>query len=140
MIGSLGLEEIAGYTKRQIAIRRVLRGHGQVVAPVVRRPWVARIIGRHPLYKLDREFLDAKRDYSEATRSGKRGVRLWFVLDSGSYYEVMEWSSARVSRRYFVKVVNGYVLEVDSAEVERWLDEHETTVAVSSSGASESTS
>ncbi|MGN6107697.1 MAG: hypothetical protein ACTHU0_21485 [Kofleriaceae bacterium] len=143
MIGTIGLEEIWGYSKEDLAWKKLWRGRGNYVAastigPERRRPWVARITGRDAKFGLGREFVEAKRDYSEATGSGKRGVKLWFLLEEGGYFEVCEWLSARRQRRYFVKVVEGYVREVERAEVEAWLDKGGNSVG--SSGSSTSTS
>lgn len=74
------------------------------------KEWVAEIKGRHPKYKLDREFLPAlKRDWS---RSGKTGSTS-FELEEGKVYEVNEpWKD-----RYFAKVENGEVIRISIEEV-----------------------
>ena len=57
------------------------------------KEWVARIIGRHPKFKFEREFLlIVERHYSS---SGKTG-RSRFEIESGNVYEVNEpWNGRR---------------------------------------------
>ena len=74
------------------------------------KEWVAEIKGRHPKYKLDREFLrPVSRDWS---RSGKTGSTS-FEVEEGKVYEVNEpWED-----RFFVKVENGEVIRISIEEV-----------------------
>lgn len=69
------------------------------------KEWVARIIGRHPRFKFNREFLNpVERKWSS---SGKTGTT-YYSLKEGAIYEVNEpWKG-----RYFVKVENGEVVVI----------------------------
>jgi hypothetical protein len=98
--------------------------HGLGIRATVRRtPWVAEITGRDERYGLERDFLDYRKDYAEASRRGDF-VKRWFVLPPG-IYEIHEVLSVRRHRRYFVRSVHGVLTEITREEVERWLDENE---------------
>ena len=49
------------------------------------RPWCARIIGPHPKYKLEREFMKGELDMHEANSVGSRGVRILWHVPAGQY-------------------------------------------------------
>lgn len=84
--------------------------------------WVAEITGEHPRFKLDRQFLKAKKDYSCANSKGSRGVFAVYILESGKYYDIKEQKSWKNSRRYYAKVNDdGDVVEVGDEEVAQWL-------------------
>lgn len=88
---------------------------------VVRRPWIARILGPDPEFRFQREFLRGKRDYSDADKKG-RGIRVWYVLEPG-YYEAFEPSA----RRFYLRATpNGGCGEVDRYEVAAWLRQKES--------------
>lgn len=74
------------------------------------KEWVARIVGRHPKWKFEREFVSpTARKWSG---SGKTGTTT-FELEEGAIYEVNEpWRG-----RCFVEVRNGGVYEIGAAEV-----------------------
>lgn len=74
------------------------------------REWVAEIIGRHPRWKFEREFLTpVDRRWSYSGRTGKT----IFELEEGKLYEVHEpWKGRR-----FVKVEGGQVVKIDVDEV-----------------------
>lgn len=83
---------------------------------------MAEITGTDHKYGFDREFLRGRKDYSKANSIGSRGVYLWYILESGRYYEVKERTSWSGSDRYFVKVTMGGDIErVSKSEVEHWL-------------------
>lgn len=88
------------------------------------KPWVAKIVGRCAVYKLDREFLVPMVDYWQQTRSGLRGVWCHFTLYEGFLYEAKELLSTRRSRRFFCKSQGGQVKEIEPEEVEQWLLRH----------------
>lgn len=46
------------------------------------RAWVARIVGPHPTYKLEREFVEAG---GQVSRSGRSGTLRWDLKDEGIY-------------------------------------------------------
>lgn len=74
------------------------------------KEWVAKIVGRHPKWKFEREFISPiARNWSS---SGKTGVTV-FELENGAIYEVNEpWKG-----RYFVEVDGDSVYVIDSVEV-----------------------
>lgn len=86
-----------------------------------RRPWVARITGRHERYRWAREFLEPTRDYAEATGNGQRGVYYHYWLSRGVYevYELLSW---RRDRRWFGVVTGGTITEIKESEIEEWLN------------------
>ena len=99
------------------------RGVGEAVVGKIhsRRPWVAEIMGTDPRYGLRREFLDANTSYRHANGCGSRGTKLWFVLESGKYYEVKEQTSWRSSERYFCRVsASGDIIRAIKEEVMEW--------------------
>lgn len=83
-----------------------------------RRAWCAKLTGLSEKFGFEREFLRARRDYSEANSKGSRGVYLYFTLYEGDIYEVHEIVSWSRDRRYFVKAVAGAVVEIEQAEVD----------------------
>ena len=74
------------------------------------KEWVARIIGRHPKWKFEREFISpVGRDWSY---SGKTGTTT-FELEEGAIYEINEpWRG-----RCFVEVRDGGAYKIDVTEV-----------------------
>ncbi|MFC7331370.1 hypothetical protein [Marinactinospora rubrisoli] len=88
----------------------------------VRRPWVAEITGLSARYGLQREFLKARVDYTGANSRGTRGVKCWWTLEHGRYYQVRLFYSWGDEERCFVTVdADGDVIEVEQEEVERWI-------------------
>ena len=75
------------------------------------REWVAEIVGRHPKWKFDRNFLNATaRNWSSSGKTGQTS----FVLEEGKVYEVNEpWEG-----RYFITVQNGEIVDIDADYVE----------------------
>ena len=99
------------------------RGVGESVVGKVpsRRPWVAEITGTDPKWGLRREFLNSNTSYMHANGAGSRGTKLWFVLESGKYYEVKEQTSWRSSERYFCRVsASGDIIRAIKEEVMEW--------------------
>jgi hypothetical protein len=87
------------------------------------RPWVKRLTkkGGH----LEREFMNGQIDYSQANRTGSRGVYLYFYLPAG-VYEINERCSWTRVRRYYCRVERGQIIEIEQEEVETWLSEKES--------------
>lgn len=85
-------------------------------------PWVARIKGTHPVFKLDREFLPGHLDFSEANSVGSRGVYKYFHLEEGGVFEVYERLSWRRDARYFCTVTDGKIVELDRSEVKEYAE------------------
>jgi hypothetical protein len=87
------------------------------------KAWVARITGRDPKHGLAREFLVGKRDYSDASDDGSRGVVRWFECPDGGVYEVnapMSWTEAD---RYFARSERGVMVKLTAEEFAQWLEE-----------------
>jgi hypothetical protein len=100
-------------------VSAVLRAFGE--KPHFSAPWVARILGRHPKFRFDRDFVRGMKDYSKANGAGSRGVYSTYWLEPG-IYEVAEKRSWGSSRRYFCVVYNGEVTEIPEGEVDAWLE------------------
>lgn len=118
----LGFESI-GDTHIQ-ARRRIVRGSlkltGRKMLEAYRMgsrptPWASKIIGLSGS-RLLREFLKPLKSYEDATTSGSRGVKYWFVFDDGVYevYKHVSWSS---SERFFIRVLGGSFTKVTLKEV-----------------------
>jgi len=88
------------------------------LAPVLRRPWVAEIIGTDPTYRWARTFLKGNKDYSRANSIGSRGVMVYYRLREGRIYEVNDWMSWSSVDRYFCRVEGGRVIRMTEAEVQ----------------------
>ncbi|WP_256846893.1 hypothetical protein [Paenibacillus sp. Pae108] len=88
-----------------------------------RRPWVADITGNDPKYKFKRSFLRGRKDYSEANKKGSRGVYYYYELDPGRVYEINELTSSKNTRRFFARVADGQLIEIDEMEVKSCLNE-----------------
>ena len=87
-----------------------------------RKPWVAEITGTHEKFGFERVFLESKRNYSRANKSGSRGVELWFILESGKVYEVKSPKSWRSVDRYFCRVNDdGDIIRMSKDEGGAWL-------------------
>lgn len=67
------------------------------------RTWIAEIVGKHPVYKFERNFLreDDTDEYGYKE----------FVLNEGVY----EWNNG--NRRQFIQVANGKIIEIDASDV-----------------------
>lgn len=82
-----------------------------------RLPWVARIDGPDPRYGLARVFLDGRRSYRHASRTGSRGIWQWYELHEGHIYEVFAPLTATKWDRYFCRVLNGQIKRIDKEDV-----------------------
>lgn len=69
--------------------------------------WVAEIVGTHPVYKLNRQFIDADEDTN--------GVKTWEIAE-GKVYCICP--STKYKEQYFVKLENGILNELTKNEVE----------------------
>ena len=85
--------------------------------------WVAEIIGRHPKFRFQREFLRFKKDYSEANSIGSRGVYAYYILEDNKVYEVCSPISWKNTDRYFCTVVGGEIIRLTKEEVDEWLND-----------------
>lgn len=90
----------------------------------VRPHWVAEITGITKNNKFYREFLRCKKDYANSNRQGNRGIYSWYILESGSVYEVfrpLNWSKTEC---FFCKVSDiGNIIKISSDEVKACLKE-----------------
>ncbi len=71
--------------------------------------YLAKVVGRHPKYKLDRQFLKA--DEKERSYSGKTGYDFYYIEENGIYEK-----KSGDNREYFV-VENGEKKVVEYEEV-----------------------
>lgn len=93
---------------------RLLPGLQSVLGHDVGQPWVARIVGPHPRYKLLREFVRGQRDFIEAYGTG-RGIKMNFYIKPG-IYEVREPLSRTKERRFFIRAREGRWAEIERGE------------------------
>jgi hypothetical protein len=71
------------------------------------KSWIAKIIGRHPKYILDRKFINGSRQ--DMSSSGKTGSLVFNITEDG-YYEVNE---AWKKNKYYLKVINSVITEIN---------------------------
>lgn len=101
------LERASHFGRREIDAYRFGRKELQ--------PWVARLRGLSKKYDFDREFMQAQRDYTEASSTGNRGIWLYYALRPG-IYEINERMSWGRRERYFLRVINDESAERISKE------------------------
>lgn len=88
-----------------------IRGH---------RPWVARVTGLRRDGSFERQFLEGRKDYSQANSVGSRGIYYHYHLPPG-LYEVNHPETWKRCRRYFARVAGGILSEITEEEVRRCL-------------------
>jgi hypothetical protein len=66
------------------------------------KPWIARITGPDPKYRLARAFEAGVRDYGAANSVGSRGIRTTWLLADG-VYEISLPQSPESTDRYFAR-------------------------------------
>ncbi len=81
-------------------------------------PWVAKITGISKKYGYEREFMECKKDYSDANRAGSRGVYFYWVLDDG-IYEVQELRPRKKPLRYFIETTGRGKTGIETIEESR---------------------
>lgn len=86
-------------------------------------PWVAEVLPGTKGYLWDRKYLKKNgNDYLESNSKGTRGVRAYFILESGKLYEAQRLTAWTKSERFFCKVdERGEIIEIDRQEVLSWL-------------------
>jgi hypothetical protein len=67
------------------------------------RPWVARIVGPHPRFGFDRQFVAPKRDHTNSNNNGSRGIMCHYELFNDGVYEINEPLSWKRVDRYFIE-------------------------------------
>lgn len=79
-----------------------------------RSSWVAEVTGPDEKYRLKREFLRPKLDYSRANSKGSRGIFAEYILETGKLYEVKSQVTWNRVEQYFC-IVNdqGDIEEID---------------------------
>lgn len=97
-------------------------------SPDVPRPWVAQITGADPKYGLARTFVDAKNDWSQASRARSGNIYgrvACFPLRDGNLYEVQRCrgsSSKRHVVREFLAIEGGKRVPLEPLEALARLD------------------
>lgn len=87
-----------------------------------RKPWVAEITGIDKKYGLSRTFLPSKTQRTRSNSTGSRGVELWFIVESGKFYEIKSPQSWKSSDRYFFTIdENGDMIRITKDEVIEWV-------------------
>jgi hypothetical protein len=80
------------------------------------KPWIARINGPDPKYRLARAFEAGVRDYGAANSVGSRGISTTWVLGDG-VYEISIPKSSKTIDRYFAEVKDGQMQRLTAEEV-----------------------
>jgi hypothetical protein len=83
------------------------------------RLWVAKLTGLGGKYGIEREFIDPVVDYSNANKSGNRGVMMYWHVENGVY----ETSLGKRYERGFCRVENGWITRCTKEEAIKWLSE-----------------
>ncbi|MEQ2441793.1 hypothetical protein [Solibaculum intestinale] len=117
--------ELFGENTRQMCkvYRSAFRENGcaeifdTVVGVPPRSSWVAEVLGPSEKYRLERNFLKPKLDYSRANGIGSRGVFAEYILESGKLYEVKSQESWSRTDRYFCIVdQDGDVIKISEED------------------------
>lgn len=111
-----------------ITIKSSVRGGGSG-----RGAWIAKIVGTHPIYKLDRQFVEKK---SHLSRSGRSGLYSWDLTEPGLYelrglqYEKDRASIGTLDSGYLVLAEDGTTSRVtldEAIAIARQMDEAKTS-------------
>lgn len=103
------------------SIYRSMPGGKELWGPSERfpRPWVAQITGKDLKYKLKRNFLNPKKDYTHSNSKGSRGIFLVYILESGCIYEVNSQISWKNWERYFCTVdEQGDIIRLEESDLD----------------------
>lgn len=76
--------------------------------------WLAHLVG-HDGHRFVREWPNGVRDYSEANRSGSRGIFVYYALPDG-IYEVNDRYHWNKVRRYYIRVSDATITEITREE------------------------
>jgi hypothetical protein len=79
--------------------------------------WVARITSIGGKHGLEREFIDPVVDYSNANKSGNRGVMMYWHVEDGIY----ETCLGSRHDRGFCRVEGGWIIDCTKEEAIAWL-------------------
>lgn len=121
MVALLRLEIIGDDSNQRMRLwRRIFPEARQILSLAFPEPWVARITGLDDRYGLAREFVRARKDYTNANSVGSRGVFNVYWLENG-LYEVEERISWRQPRRWFCRAEAGRIIRMTREEALEWL-------------------
>jgi hypothetical protein len=85
--------------------------------------WIAEIKGFSKKYLFDREFLDKNKDYTDANSVGTRGIKCWYMLETGCVYEVQRQISWKKSEKYFCCVnADGEIIRLTREDVIKYCE------------------
>ena len=120
-------DDVRSYAKlcRGIIDEALGKGLGSAVVGNIPSPcFCAEITGLHPKFKFERRFLKPNRDYSQANRTGSRGVYDYFNLEDGKIYDIKSPQSWKSVDRYYCRIEGGRIVRMDEDEVYRCLKNH----------------
>jgi hypothetical protein len=80
------------------------------------KPWIARITGPDPRYRLARGFEAGVRNYGAANSVGSQGISTTWVL-ADRVYEISIPKSSKTIDRHFAEVKDGQMQRLTAAEV-----------------------
>ena len=89
---------------------------------IPQRFFVAEILGLHPKFNFERNFIRYKKDYKHSISKGSRGIFAYYILETDKIYEVKEPISWSKTDRYFC-IVNeeGDIIKITKETVEKCL-------------------
>lgn len=110
------------------------RAHGWTPHAATRAPmpWVAEILGRHPTYGYQRQFITRKIDHPAARQPGAdQGVWCWWTLNPGRLYQARYLTGPRGqwTTEWFTTTNDGDIRHLTEQEVEQWLNDHSTSTS-----------
>lgn len=121
---------IRGNDPRRWAAKTLARNGGKLP-----QPWVAELTASRDSHDFARVFVRHTKDFAQANGTGNRGVRFFFLLESGKVYEVQELTSWTNKRRFFCRVTAAGAIDIlTEQETRAWLLEQ--TVSAASASAS----
>lgn len=86
------------------------------------QPWVGELTGIDQWGRFERRYIRHTKDFAQANGTGNRGVRFFFLLETGKVYEVQELTSWTNKRRYFCQVTAaGEIEEITEEEARQWV-------------------
>ena len=84
--------------------------------------FVAEIIGLHPKFNFERNFIRYKKDYRHSNSKGSRGIFAYYILETNKIYEVKEPISWSKTDRYFCFInENGDIIKINKEQVNKCL-------------------
>ncbi len=114
-------ENYYNYKKQATIVHEPTERYKEYLGRNQSRPWVKRLSKQGD--RIEQEYMCGQIDYSQANRTGSRGVYLYFYLPKG-IYEVNERCSWTRVRRYFCLVEDGRSKEITEKEALAWLEKN----------------